>query len=665
MMNKPRVLLVGPVCNLSGYSEHARTLLESLIEMEDTIDLYVQDTQWSASTRVSKYLEKYQRLINKTTQLFNTRRDAEGRINIAGLFDCTYQVKPPNEFQQMSENDVGVTAALETTFAPPEWVSKCNLMKHILVVSEHAKKNLKNTKDEHGVGISTPITVIPFGHDDTIDCIDIYSDLNITTEFNFLSVLQLAPRKNFDNMLRWFVEEFKDDETVGLVVKTHMQNNSTLDRHATKNRIKALLDSVNSKRKCKIYFVHGNLTEQEMTSLYNPEYIDCYITATHGEGFGIPIFNAACNGIPIIATNWSGHLDFLRAPVVTKNSKKKIKSHFIKVGYTIENVRPHHLMPNLIIPECQWAYPKEESFKKALRSIRKPGTHLDFDVENLSSHLRENQNISKVHQQYQTFLKSSLSLPDYMDLDPSLLPKISIITSVYNGDDYIEGFMEDITRQTIFKDKCELILINANSPGSEEEVINKYLKKFPENIVYKKLDKDPGIYGVWNMGVELSTGEFLTNANLDDRKSIDSLEYHAKTLHIKDDVDLVYADSYITNQPHQKFEDADPDWSRLTPFAFTGKETLLKGNSPHNNPMWRKSLHDKHGLFDDQYFSAGDWEMWLRAVFGGSKFFCLNKLLGLYYFNPKGISTNKDTEKKKQQEEFTIFKKYQKIFLGG
>ena len=408
MMNKPRVLLVGPVCNLSGYSEHARTLLESLIEMEDTIDLYVQDTQWSASTRVSKYLEKYQRLINKTTQLFNTRRDAEGRINIAGLFDCTYQVKPPNEFQQMSENDVGVTAALETTFAPPEWVSKCNLMKHILVVSEHAKKNLKNTKDENGVGISTPITVIPFGHDDTIDCIDIYSDMNITTEFNFLSVLQLAPRKNFDNMLRWFVEEFKDDETVGLVVKTHMQNNSTLDRHATKNRIKALLDSVNSKRKCKIYFVHGNLTEQEMTSLYNPEYIDCYITATHGEGFGIPVFNAACSGIPIIATNWSGHLDFLKIPVETRTGKKIIKSHFLKVDYDIKPVDQQHLMPGLITEGCEWAYPKEKSFKKTLRFIRKNKETTVDDTENLSKYLKLNFNIQKIKGKYKELISSQI-----------------------------------------------------------------------------------------------------------------------------------------------------------------------------------------------------------------------------------------------------------------
>ena len=664
MTSIPKVLVVGPVCNISGYSEHARTLADAFIEMDDQIDLYIHETQWATASRSLKYVAKYEKYMVKTQELYQRHQNPDGTVNIAGLYDVTYQVRPPNEFEKMSENDVGVTAALETTFAPSEWVSKCNLMDHILVCSEHAKKNLKNTKDNNGEKITTPIDIIPHGYKQE-ESKDVYSSLPIDTKFNFLTVLQMAPRKNFDSMLRWFVDEFKDDPEVGLIVKTHVQNNSTLDYHLSKDRLMELLDTISKNRKCKVYLVHGNMTDTAIQSLYNPDVVDCYISATHGEGFGIPLFQAACNNIPIIATNWSGHLDFLRAPLITKNGKKKIKSHFLKVDYTIENVRPHHLMPNLITPECQWAYPKEESFKKALRSIRKPRTHLDFDVENLSSYLRDTQSISKVHQQYQSSLRSNLSLTDYMDLDPSLLPKISIITSVYDGDDYIEGFMEDITRQTIFKDKCELILINANSPGNEEEVINKYLKKFPENIVYKKLDKDPGIYGVWNMGVELSTGEFLTNANLDDRKSIDSLEYHAKTLYIKDDVDLVYADSYITNQPHQKFEDSEPDWRRLTPFAFTGKETLLKGNSPHNNPMWRKSLHDKHGLFDDQYFSAGDWEMWLRAAFGGSKFFCLNKLLGLYYLNPKGISTNKDTEKKKQQEEFTIFKKYQKMFLQG
>jgi len=78
------------------------------------------------------------------------------------------------------------------------------------------------------------------------------------------------------------------------------------------------------------------------------------------------------------------------------------------------------------------------------------------------------------------------------------LPKISIITSVYDGDEYIEPFLKNVTTQTIFKEKCELIIINANSPGDEDKIISDYVEKYPDNIIYKKLDKDPGIYGVWN-----------------------------------------------------------------------------------------------------------------------------------------------------------------------
>ena len=162
----------------------------------------------------------------------------------------------------------------------------------------------------------------------------------------------------------------------------------------------------------------------------------------------------------------------------------------------------------------------------------------------------------------------------------------------------------------------------------------------------------------------MASGEYLTNANLDDRKSPESIEIHAKNLFLNEDVDLVYANSYITHKPHQKFTDKDPDWKALNPFVYKGRETMLKGNSPHNNPMWRKSLHEKYGTFNAEYFSAGDWEMWLRASFGGAKFLYINKILGLYYFNPQGISTNESTKTKKQKEEFSIFKKYQKLFLS-
>jgi glycosyltransferase involved in cell wall biosynthesis len=139
--------------------------------------------------------------------------------------------------------------------------------------------------------------------------------------------------------------------------------------------------------------MHGSFTEQEMLSLYNPRYIDCYVTATHGEGFGIPLFNAACSGIPVIATNWSGHLDFLRAPFKSRTGKTKYKSHFLKVNY------------DLIISEgCIWAYPQEESFRKNIRFIRKNSHSFLEDSNNLRQHLENNYSINEIKNKYQLFM---------------------------------------------------------------------------------------------------------------------------------------------------------------------------------------------------------------------------------------------------------------------
>ncbi len=239
------------------------------------------------------------------------------------------------------------------------------------------------------------------------------------------------------------------------------------------------------------------------------------------------------------------------------------------------------------------------------------------------------------------------------------LPKISIITSVYDGDEFIRPFLEDITRQTIF-DRCELILINANSPGSEEGVINEYLEKH-NNIIYKKLDEDPGIYGTWNYALEFVTGDYITNANLDDRKAINSLEKHARELYLNSDIDLVYADMLITDNPNETFENNSSNGKRHNPRIRREKDQLKMVNMPHASPMWKKSIHEDNGLFDEKYKSAGDWEMWLRAASNGSKFKKINDVLGLYYFNPKGISTNPDNFDWKQEEEKEIYEKYSNI----
>lgn len=388
-MSKKKVLLIGPFVNISGYSDHARLMADALLAQEDKFEVYMLCTQWARSSSDSRFGARYESILRKTHQYMNELNQAQTPINT--VFDCSLQVRPPNEFEKITNYDIGVTAALETTKAPTEWIDKCNMMSKLLVVSSHSKKNLENAKDpQTGQTITTPIDVIPF-YNTITEPEDHFSAYNeIDTSLNFLTVSQLAPRKNFYNLVKWFCEEFKDNEDVGLIVKMHHMNNSTLDRHYVRNRVQQILMETGlSDKKCKIHLLHGNLSEKEMRSLYQKDFIKGYITTTHGEGFGVPLFNAVCADIPVLAPAWSGHLDFLSAPYTNETSgKSKVKNLFLKAKFNIEPVKEKHLMPGLITKECEWCYVEEDSFKKNLQSLLKSQPLHQKNAEVLGEHIR-------------------------------------------------------------------------------------------------------------------------------------------------------------------------------------------------------------------------------------------------------------------------------------
>lgn len=219
----------------------------------------------------------------------------------------------------------------------------------------------------------------------------------------------------------------------------------------------------------------------------------------------------------------------------------------------------------------------------------------------------------------------------------SEVPKISIITSLYKGGGFINGFLENITKQTIFH-KCELIIIDANSPEKEDVVIKQYMKKY-RNIIYKRLDRLVGIYEAWNIAILMSRGQYITNANVDDRLSNKCYLAHSQMLDKSLDVDLVYSDSYVTRSPNPKFE-KQANVKVINKPEFS-KEIMKTNCLPTFNPMWRKSVHEKYGLFDENLKIIGDSELWIRIVKNGSNFKRVPGIYGIYYHNPKGLSTDK------------------------
>lgn len=214
--------------------------------------------------------------------------------------------------------------------------------------------------------------------------------------------------------------------------------------------------------------------------------------------------------------------------------------------------------------------------------------------------------------------------------------KCSIFCSFYKGEKFIQGYIEDMLRQTIFSD-IEFVLLNCDSPENEEKYILPVCRQY-ENIKYIKLNSDPGLYQAWNIAIKLCSSDIIGNWNVDDRKSPNSIEILHNRFLKKPEIDVVYGITYVSHTANEKYE--HNEYNLIYPYLPHSLENLLKNNSPHCMPLWKKSLHDRFGYFDESYISAADGEFWLRCAFGGAKIELVNHPVGLYYENPTGRSTN-------------------------
>ncbi|HTM06451.1 MAG TPA: glycosyltransferase [Patescibacteria group bacterium] len=243
------------------------------------------------------------------------------------------------------------------------------------------------------------------------------------------------------------------------------------------------------------------------------------------------------------------------------------------------------------------------------------------------------------------------------------LPRVSIITSVYKDFQFRKRFLENITQQTIF-DKCELLLIDATPSDNEDSLIVEYMKKHP-NIKYVKLSFDPGVYGVWNLGVLLAQAPYLTNANLDDLRYVDCLERQANYLDTHEDISLVYADFKYSDDPKNDIDHC-AILAHVNHAPVTNFKRSLHMCIPGPQPMWRKSIHTKVGLFNQDFLYSGDWEFWNRMVKAGLLFGQMEGYSGIYYYNPEGLSTNQIPEKvdRRNRENQYIINQYGTMWSG-
>lgn len=385
---KKKIIVVGPALTRSGYGEQTRFALRALRSQEDKFDIYIHPINWGATGWIPEYSEE-KAWIDKTIEKTIMYQDANGP-----KYDMSLQVTIPNEWSKIAPYNIGYTAGIETTKAHHEWLQKCNEMDQVIVVSEHSKNVLLQSEYqgtfENGPQQGQTVTLRV---EKPIQAVN-YPVKNIKTtnldlpelkhDVNFLSIAQMSPRKNIGNLIHWFIQEFHDDE-VGLVLKTNRSKNSHMDRVSSKITLETV-SKMYPDKKCSLYLLHGDMTDEELHSLYSHDKIKAFVSIPHGEGFGLPFFEAAYMGLPVVAPGWSGQNDFL----FNKN-----KEQFYNVSFDMRPVQQEAVWDKVILKDSMWCFPREQSTKEQLRLCYN-------DIINNTGHVKNTK-------KYARFLKKNFS----------------------------------------------------------------------------------------------------------------------------------------------------------------------------------------------------------------------------------------------------------------
>ena len=370
---KPLLFISCPLETMSGYGARSRDIVRAILKY-DKYDVRVLSQRWGNTAYNALDLNNpddkiLYDLIWKEQQLPKQP-------------DVWIQITVPNEFQSVGKFNIGITAGIETTICDPSWIEGLNRMNLNLVSSNHAKKTFvesafekKDPKTNQILGVvklEKPVEVLFEGADlnkyfaipDTeLEETDLVLSLDeIKEKFCFLFVGHWLQgqigedRKNVGYMIKAFLETFKNKKVKpALILKTSSANNSILDRDEILKKIDAIKNTVKGDSP-NVYLLHGDLDDKDMNDLYNHDKVKTMISFTKGEGFGRPLLEFSLVKKPIIASNWSGHLDFLNPEFNTL------------VGGGLTNVHPSAVVKNMILEEAQWFTPTDASVADALEN---------------------------------------------------------------------------------------------------------------------------------------------------------------------------------------------------------------------------------------------------------------------------------------------------------
>jgi len=428
--SKPVCVVRAPCATRSGYGDMSRDIIRHIIEY-GKFDVKVHSVNWGDTPMNA---------LDETDPKDKMILDRILKENLTRQPELFISITVPNEFQPIGKYNIGITAGIETTVAAAPWIEGCNKMDVVFTISEHSKNVLQNSKYGYqlpngGQGTLEVNKVVEVLH----NCIDtaifgrkapVDAGLtnvldNLSESFAFLFVGHWLrgdfgeDRKNVALLVKLFMETFKqinNKPKPALILKTSSAGFSILDREELLTKIQQIKNSVTlegSQTLPNVYILHGELTETEMNTLYNHPKIKAHISLTKGEGFGRPLLEASVSGKPVIASGWSGHLDFLS----TEGA--------VLIGGELKNVHDSSVWENVIIKESSWFSPDPQQAVNAMAAVFMDYAQFKNNAYYLAERNRKNFSYATI--QKKTWELLDKYVPEFPKQVPLKLPSLKKI----------------------------------------------------------------------------------------------------------------------------------------------------------------------------------------------------------------------------------------------
>jgi glycosyltransferase involved in cell wall biosynthesis len=416
---KPLCVVSCPIDTFSGYGARSRDFVRSLITAKgEEWDIKILPQRWGSTPW--NFLSKDDPLQKRFIPNLNKKPDIWVQITI------------PSEFQPVGQFNIGVTAGIETTIFPGDFIEGLNRMNINLVSSNHSKnvalstqfdKRDKNKKIIGQTKTEKPVEVLFEGLD-----LNIYNKNpqnsglldNVKEDFCFLYTghwlqgILGEDRKNTGLLIKTFLETFNTSsrKKPALILKTNTMNYSLLDREEILRKINIIKDEVRGNLP-NIYLVHGEMTDEEMNQLNNDNKVKAFVSFTKGEGYGRPLAEAAITGKPVIVSNWSGHVDFIHP------------DYNVLIGGELKEVHKS-AANNWILKESQWFNINTEVASRAMKDMFKNYKRYLEKSRKQTQYLKNNWSFDKMTEKLNSLLPKVEAAPQMQQIQ---LPKLKKSTT--------------------------------------------------------------------------------------------------------------------------------------------------------------------------------------------------------------------------------------------